>query len=91
MAPTVTGVHIFRKNESSAVDNYFIYRYLGTTGETFSDALRKIKKQHKLSERCSKHGIMFDIEVCVFEKATKRMVVIDSEEGWLKLVIVKNK
>lgn len=25
---------------------------------------------------------MFDIEVCVFERAKKRMVVIDSEEGW---------
>lgn len=25
---------------------------------------------------------MFDIEVCVFEKATKHMVVIDREVGW---------
>ena len=35
---------------------------------------------------------MFNIEVCVFERANKRMVVIDSEEGWchaLEIIIYK--
>ena len=83
MAPIVTGVHIYRRNESSAVDNYFIY--LGTTaGETFSDALRKIKKQHELSDGdvlYKPHGITVVDDDIVFTvlQQQKKIFCIENE------------
>ena len=83
MAPLVVGVHIFKKNEATAVDNYFIYLTTDMS-ESLSDVLKSLKTKHKFTDRTTKHGIMcYDIELCVYEKTKKRMITIDNQQGWL--------
>ena len=66
MAVVSVGIHIFKKHEQAAADNYFIYSVLG---KDFCAVLRNFKTQHGLSDRCAKHGIsQFDIELSLLEK-----------------------
>ena len=73
------GVHIF-KRESAAVENYFIYTVLDND---FCNLQRNFKTQHEFSDRCAKHGIsQFSIELSVYEKKSRKMVVLTDPKVW---------
>ncbi|OWF42008.1 hypothetical protein KP79_PYT11043 [Mizuhopecten yessoensis] len=75
-------VHIFKKGNDVALDNYYIYVTHRIDSE-FSDDLRELKKEHRFGERCLKRGVQkFEMELSVFERDVKRMVVVENHQAW---------
>lgn len=80
MAVVSVGIHIFKQKEVSAVDNFFIYSALSSD---FCAVQKNFKTQHRFNDRCAKHGINnFVIELSVYERKSKKMVVLTDPQVW---------